>query len=79
MLDRDEVPPDGVIADFFRGLTPCQICGCLQAEAYGTVPAMDASADAHEHMISHETIYTWIDARPKKTLIVHGIYLPSSR
>ena len=29
--------------------------------------------------ISHEAIYTWIYAHPKKTLVEHGIVLPSRR
>ena len=39
---------------------------------------MDTSPDAHS-AISHEAIDTWIDAHPKKTLIEHGICLPSRR
>ena len=34
--------------------------------------------DAHG-AISHEAIYTWIYAHPKKTLIEHGVCLPSRR
>ena len=34
--------------------------------------------DAHS-VIRHEAINTWIDAHPKKTLIEHGICLPSRR
>ena len=40
---------------------------------------MDTSPDAQGHTISHEAIDTWIDAHPKKTLIEHGICLPSRR
>ena len=43
-----------------------------------TAPSMVASPDAHS-AISHEAINTWIDAHPKKTLIEHGICLPSRR
>jgi len=39
---------------------------------------MDTSPDAYS-AISHEAIDAWIDARPKKTLIEHGICLPSPR
>ena len=39
---------------------------------------MDTSPNAHS-AISHEAIYTWIYAHPKKTLIEHGICLPSRR
>ena len=48
-------------------------------EACGTLPSMDTSPDAQGHTISHEAIYTWIYAHPKKTLIEHGICLPSRR
>ena len=40
---------------------------------------MDNSPHAQGHTISHEAIYTWIYAHPKKTLIEHGICLPSRR
>ena len=40
---------------------------------------MDTSPDAQGHTISHEAIDTWIYAHPKKTLIEHGICLPSRR
>ncbi|MCB6401966.1 hypothetical protein [Schaalia odontolytica] len=40
---------------------------------------MYTSPDAQAHTISHEAIYTWIYAHPKKTLIEHGICLPSRR
>ena len=48
-------------------------------EACGTLPSMDTSPDAQGHTISHEAIYTWIYAHPKKTLIEHGVCLPSRR
>ena len=40
---------------------------------------MDNSPHAQGRTISHEAIYTWIYAHPKKTLIEHGICLPSRR
>ena len=40
---------------------------------------MDNSPHAQGHTISHEAIYTWIYAHPKKTLIEHGMCLPSRR
>ena len=79
LLDCDEVLRDRVIADLSQGHTPRQISGRLRAEACGTLPSMDTSPDAQGHTISHEAIYTWIYAHPKKTLIEHGICLPSRR
>ena len=78
LLDCDEVLRRCVIADLSQGHTPRQISGRLHAEACGTLPSMDTSPDAHS-AISHEAINTWIDAHPKKTLIEHGICLPSRR
>ena len=60
---------DRVIADLSQGHTPRQISGRLREEACGTLPSMDTSPDAQGHTISHEAIYTWIYAHPKKTLI----------
>ena len=79
LLDCDEVLRDRVIADLSQGHTPRQISGRLRAEACGTLPTMDTSPDAQGHTISHEAIYTWIYAHPKKTLIEHGVCLPSRR
>ena len=79
VLDRDDVLRRRVIADLSQGHTPRQISGCLYAEACDTLPAMNTSPDAQGHTISHEAIYTWIYAHPKKTLIEHGIRLPSRR
>ena len=79
LLDCDEILRDRVIADLSQGHTPRQISGRLRAEACGTLPSMDTSPDAQGHTISHEAIYTWIYAHPKKTLIEHGICLPSRR
>ena len=78
LLDCDEVLRRRVIADLSQGHTPRQISGRLREEACGTLPSMDTSPDAHS-AISHEAIYTWIYAHPKKTLIEHGICLPSRR
>ena len=78
LLDCDEVLRCRVIADLSQGHTPRQISGRLRAQACGTLPSMDTSPDAHS-TISHEAIYTWIYAHPKKTLIEHGICLPSRR
>ena len=79
LLDCDEVLRRRVIADLSQGHTPRQISGRLRVEACGTVAPMDNSPHAQGHTISHETIYTWIYAHPKKTLIEHGICLPSRR
>ena len=79
LLDCDEVLRRRVIADLSQGHTPRQISGRLREEACGTLPSMDTSPDAQGHTISHEAIYTWIYAHPKKTLIEHGICLPSRR
>ena len=68
-----------MIADLSQGNTPRQISGRLSMEACGTLPSMDTSPDAQGHTISHEAIDTWIYAHPKKTLIEHGICLPSRR
>ena len=78
LLDCDEVLRRRVLADLSQGHTPRQIGGRLREEACGTLPSMDNSPDAHS-AISHEAIDTWIDAHPKKTLIEHGICLPSRR
>lgn len=78
LADCDEVLRRRVIADLSQWHTPRQISGRLHAEACGTLPSMDTSPDAHS-AISHEVIYTWIDAYPKKILIEHGICLPSRR
>ena len=76
LLDCDEILRDRVIADLSQGHTPRQISGRLRAEACGTLPSMDTSPDAQGHTISHEAIYTWIYAHPKKTLIEHGFACP---
>lgn len=78
-LDCDEVLRRRVIADLSQGRTPRQISGRLREEACCTLPSMDTSPDAQGYTISHEAIYTWIYAHPKKTLIEHGICLPSRR
>ena len=78
LLDCDEVLRDRVIADLSQGHTPRQISGRLREEACGTLPSMDTSPDAHS-AISHEAIDTWIYAHLNKTLIEHGICLPSRR
>ena len=77
LLDCDEVLRRRVIADLSRTL-PARSAHRLREEACGTLPSMDTSPDAHS-AISHEAIDTWIDAHPKKTLIEHGICLPSRR
>ena len=79
LLDRDEVLRRRVISDLSQGRTPRQISGRLRMEAGGTVAPMDTSPHAQGHTISHKAIYTWIYAHPKKTLIEHGIGLPSRR
>ena len=79
LLDCDEVLRRRVIADLSQGHTPRQISappahgGVWHTALHGYFP------DAQGHTISHEAIYTWIDAHPKKTLIEHGICLPSRR
>ena len=68
-----------MIADLSQDHTPRQISAPLaRAGMWHTAPSMVASPDAHS-AISHEAINTWIDAHPKKTLIEHGICLPSRR
>lgn len=65
-----------MIVDLFEGHTPRQISWCLRAEACDTLPTMDTSRDANS-TITHEAIYKGIYAHPNKTLIEHGICLPS--
>jgi integrase family protein len=79
LLDRDEALRRRVIADLSQGRTPRQISARLSMEARGTVAPMDNSPHTQGHTISHEAIYTWIYAHPNKTLIEHGICLPSRR
>ncbi len=79
LLDRDEVLRRRVLADLSQGRTPRQISGRLSMEAGGTVAPMDNSPHAQGHTISHEAIDTWIYAHLNKTLIEHGICLPSRR
>ena len=79
LLDRDEILRCRVIFDLSQGRTPRQISGRLSVEACGTVAPMDNSPHAQGRTISHEAIYTWIYAHPKKTLIEHGVCLPSRR
>ena len=79
LLDRDEVLRRRVISNLSQGHAPRQISGSPNMEACGTVGPMDNSPHAQGHTISHEAICTWIYAHPKKTLIEHGICLPSRR
>ena len=79
LLDRGEVLRRRVIANLSQGRTPRQISGRLSMEACGAVAPMDNSPHAQGHTFSHEAIYTWIYAHPKKMLIEHGICLPSRR
>ena len=79
LLDRDEALRRRVIADLSQGRMPRQISARLSVEARGTVAPMDNSLMPEGHTISHEAIYTWIYAHPNKTLIEHGICLPSRR
>ena len=79
MLDRNSVLRCRMLADLSQGHTPRQISGCLHAGSSGTLPFLDTSPVVQGHMISHEAIYTWIYAHPKKTLIEHGICLPARR
>lgn len=79
LLDRDEALRRRVIADLSQGRMPRQISARLSVEACGTVAPMDNSLMPEGHTISHEAIYTWIYAHPNKTLIEHGICLPSRR
>ena len=67
-----------MIADLSQGPTPAGSAHHLSSEVCGTLPSMDSSPDAHS-AISPEAIDTWNDAYPKKTLIEHGICLPSRR
>ena len=79
LLDRDEVVRRRVIADVSQGARPARSAHRLSVEACGTVAPMDDSPHAQGHTISHEGLYTWIDAHPNKTLIEHGMCLPSRR
>ena len=78
-IDADPVLRSRVVSDLARGRTPRQISGRLKAEACGKVGTMADSPAADGRTISHEAIYTWIYAHPKKTLVEHGIVLPSRR
>ena len=57
-----------MIFDLSQGRTPRQISGRLSTEVFDAVAPMDNSPHAQGHTISHEAIYTWIYAHPKKTL-----------
>lgn len=76
VLDRNPILRRRVIVDLFQGHTPRQISWCLRAQACDALPTMDTSRDAHS-AITHEAIYKGIYAHPNKTLIEHGICLPS--
>lgn len=79
LLDRDEAGRRRVIADLSQGRTPHQISAHLNMEACDTAAPTDNSPMPEGHTISHEAIYTWTYAHPNKTLIEHGMYLPSRR
>ena len=79
LLDRDEVLRRRVIADVSQGARPARSAHRLSVEACGTVAPMDDSPHAQGHTISHEAIDTWTYAHTNKTLIEHGMCLPSRR
>ncbi|WP_297910777.1 helix-turn-helix domain-containing protein [uncultured Actinomyces sp.] len=66
LLDRDEALRRRVITDLSQRRTPRQISARLSMEACSTVTPMDNSPHAQGHTISHEAIYTWIDAPPQQ-------------
>ncbi len=67
------------MSDLARDRTPRQSSGHLKAEACGKVGTIADSPAAGGRTISHEAIYTWVYAHPKKILVEHGIVLPSRR
>ena len=77
-IDADLVLKQRVIADLRRSRTPRQIAGRLRAEAGGDrLEPCQGSPTAQGASVSHEAIYTWIYAMPKKTLREHGVMLGS--
>lgn len=59
---------------------PARSAGASRPGARGGGGAPCAGSPAADgRTISHEAIYTWIYAHPKKTLVEHGIVLPSRR
>lgn len=69
-----------VLADLARSRSPRQIAGRLRAEAADeTLGPCKGSPEATGAVVSHEAIYTWIYAMPRKTLREHGIMLRSKR
>jgi|GEM_PF-380961 len=79
-IDADLVLKQRVIADLRRSRTPRQIAGRLRAEAGGDrLEPCQGSPTAQGASVSHEAIYTWIYAMPKKTLREHGVMLGSKR
>ena len=79
-IDADLVLKQRVIADLRRSRTPRQIAGRLRAEVGGDrLEPCQGSPTAQGASVSHEAIYTWIYAMPKKTLREHGVMLGSKR
>lgn len=79
-IDADLMLKQRVIADLRRSRTPRQIAGRLRAEAGGDrLEPCQGSPTAQGASVSHEAIYTWIYAMPKKTLREHGVMLGSKR
>lgn len=79
-IDGDPVLKHRVLADLRRSRTPRQIAGRLRAEAIDArLEPCKGSPPARGARVSHEAIYTWIYAMPKKTLREHGIMLTSKR
>lgn len=79
-IDADPVLAARVHADLRASRTPRQVAGRLHLEASGaTVDLMEGSPDADGRTVSHEAIYRWIYALPRKELVDHGIMLRSKR
>jgi len=69
-IDADPELKDRVVADLKRGWSPEEISGRL---------AYERSLGETGMSVSHETVYTWIYARPKGELARNGIFLRTGR
>lgn len=80
MIDRDPVLRQRVLTDLRMSRTPRQIAGRLRAEVDdATLEPCLGSLPVQGAVVSHEAIYTWIYAMPRKTLREYGVMLPSKR
>jgi IS30 family transposase len=76
----DPVLEARVLHDLKWSMTPRQIAGRLSLEAQDPkVEPVNGSPDAGGRTVSHEAIYQYIYATPRKTLAVHGVMLRSKR